>query len=118
MVMRYWGATGIYAESFESLVDKAAGGIRGDVLLAELGRRGWNARSFRGDEGIVQARLSDRQPVIALIEDRPGAYHFVVIVAWVNDRVVYHDPARAPFRVVSRACASWTPGPKRVTGRC
>ena len=101
MVMRYWGATGIYAESFEALVDKAAGGIRGDVLLEDLGRRGWNVRSFRGDESTVQARLSDRQPVIALIEDRPGAYHFVVIVAWVNDRVVYHDPARAPFRVVT-----------------
>ena len=100
MVMRYWGATGVYAESFEGLVDKSAGGIRADVLLEDLGRRGWNARSFRGDEALVQARLTDRQPVVALIEDRPGAYHFVVIVAWVNDRVVYHDPARAPFRVV------------------
>ena len=100
MVMRYWGATGIYAESFEGLVDRSAGGIRSDVLLADLERRGWNVRSFRGDEALVQARLTDRQPVVALIEDRPGAYHFVVIVAWVNDRVVYHDPARAPFRVV------------------
>lgn len=101
MVMRYWGATGIYAESFEPLVDRAAGGIRGDVLLADLDRRGWEARSFRGDPALVQARLADRQPVVALIEDRPGAYHFVVIVAWVNARVVYHDPARAPFRVVA-----------------
>ncbi len=100
MVMRYWGATGVYAESFENLVDQSAGGIRGDVLLEDLRRRGWNVRSFRGDESVVQARLTDSQPVVALIEDRPGAYHFVVIVAWVNDRVVYHDPARAPFRVV------------------
>ncbi|MDQ3487314.1 MAG: C39 family peptidase [Acidobacteriota bacterium] len=100
MVMRYWGATGVYAESFENLVDKSAGGIRGDVLLEDLARRGWNVRSFRGDESVVQARLTDSQPVVALIEDRPGAYHFVVIVAWVNERVVYHDPARAPFRVV------------------
>src|ERR671913_585419 len=44
MVMRYWGSTGVYAESFEHLVDRSAGGIRGDVLLADLGRRGWNAR--------------------------------------------------------------------------
>ena len=100
MVMRYWGSTGVYAESFEHLVDQSAGGIRGDVLLEDLARRGWNVRSFRGDEAVVQARLTDRQPVVALIEDRPGAYHFVVVVAWVNDRVVYHDPARAPFRVV------------------
>ena len=101
MVMRYWGATGIYAESFEALVDKSAGGIRADVLLADLARRGWQARSFKGDPALVNARLADRQPVVALIEDRPGAYHFVVIVAWVNGRVVYHDPARAPFRVVA-----------------
>jgi len=110
MVMRYWGATGVYAESFATLVDEAAGGIRGDVLLADIGRRGWSARSFRGDEGVVQARLADRQPVIALIEDRPGAFHFVVIVAWVNDRVVYHDPARAPFRVAHAAAflSAWS----------
>ncbi|CAN5869449.1 hypothetical protein BH24ACI5_BH24ACI5_21070 [soil metagenome] len=101
MVMRYWGATGIYAESFAPLVDKAAGGIRGEVLLGDLRSRGWDARSFRGDAGAVQARLMDRQPLIALIEDRPGAFHFVVIVAWVNGRVIYHDPARAPYRVVS-----------------
>lgn len=100
MVMRYWGETGIYAESFAALVEPEAGGIRGEVLLADLERRGWQATSFRGDASVVQARLADRQPVVALIEDRPGAYHFVVIVAWVNDRVVYHDPARAPFRVV------------------
>lgn len=100
MVMRYWGATGIHAESFEQLVDTESGGIRGDVLLEDLARRGWNARSFRGDEAIIHMRLGDRQPVVALIEDRPDAYHFVVIVAWANERVVYHDPARAPFRVV------------------
>lgn len=99
MVMRYWGTTGIYAESFETLVDREAGGIRGEVLLADLRRRGWDARSFRGDAAAVQARLDDRQPIVALIEDRPGAFHFVVVVAWVNGRVVYHDPARAPFRV-------------------
>ncbi|MEX1129893.1 MAG: C39 family peptidase [Vicinamibacterales bacterium] len=109
MVMRYWGATGIYAESFAPLVDEAAGGIRADALLNDLRARGWDARSFGGDRATVQARLADRQPVVALIEDRPGAYHFVVIVAWVNGRVIYHDPARAPFRVVQERVftAAW-----------
>ena len=101
MVMRYWGATGVYAETFAALLDKAAGGIHGADLLRELGSRGWDARSFRGDRAFVQARLAARQPVIALIEDRPGTYHYVVVVAWTNGRVVYHDPARAPYRVVS-----------------
>jgi hypothetical protein len=101
MVMRYWGATGVYAETFAPLLDKAAGGIHGADLLRELGGRGWDARSFRGDRAFAQARLASRQPVIALIEDRPGTYHYVVVVAWTNGRVVYHDPARAPYRVVS-----------------
>lgn len=101
MVMRYWGATGVYAETFSPLVDRAAGGIRGEDLLRELSKRGWNAHSFRGDASLVQRRLSEGQPVIALIEDRPGVFHYVVIVGWYNSRVVYHDPASAPFRVVS-----------------
>ncbi|HXG55217.1 MAG TPA: cysteine peptidase family C39 domain-containing protein [Vicinamibacterales bacterium] len=100
MVMRYWGATGIQAETFSSLVDAAAGGIHGADLLRDLRTRGWDARSFAGDASLVGARLRDRQPVVALIEDRPGALHYVVVVAWHNGRVVLHDPARAPFRVL------------------
>lgn len=100
MVMRYWGETGVYAETFAPLLDSALGGIRGEALLRELRARGWDAHSFRGDALLVRARLADGQPVIALIEDRPGAFHYVVIVAWTNGRVVLHDPARAPFRVL------------------
>ena len=111
MVMRFWGAAGVYAESFSPLVDEAAGGIRGDALLADLSRRGWDARSFRGDAALVASRLAARQPVIALILDRPGYFHFVVVVAWANGRVVYHDPARAPFRVADerRFTEAWEP---------
>ena len=49
MVMRFWGATGIYAESFSSLVDKRARGIRGEDLIRSLHERGWQASSFNGD---------------------------------------------------------------------
>ena len=116
MVMRYWGATGVYAETFAPLVDKAAGGIRGEDLLRDLTSRGWDARSFRGDPALIKGRLAAGQPVIALIEDRPGAFHYVVVVAWVNERVVHHDPARAPFRVTPEsaflkawaATSNWT----------
>ncbi|HVL66123.1 MAG TPA: C39 family peptidase [Vicinamibacterales bacterium] len=109
MVMRYWGATGVDAESFAPLVDAAAGGIRAADLLEDLRRRGWQAQSFRGDAALVQGRLAKGQPLVMLIEDRPGAFHFVVVVAWTNGRVVYHDPARAPFRVVGEAAfeAAW-----------
>ena len=99
MVMRYWGATGIYAESFASLVDKQARGIRGEDLLSSLRHRGWHALSFGGDAALVQRILQNRQPPIALIEDRPGRFHYVVVLAWANGAVVVHDPARAPFTV-------------------
>jgi hypothetical protein len=100
MVMRYWGATGIDAESFAPLVDRAAQGIRADDLLRDLKARDWQVQSCRGERELVGRPLAQRQPLIALIEDRPGYFHFVVVVAWANGRVMYHDPARGPFRVV------------------
>jgi hypothetical protein len=101
MVMRYWGATGVYAESFADLVDGDAGGIRGDALLRSLQGRGWDARAFRGDPAALRSHLAQRRPVVALIEDRPGRFHYVVVVAWPDGRVLLHDPARAPFRVLT-----------------
>jgi Peptidase C39 family len=101
MVMRYWGAAGVYAESFADLVDRDAGGIRGEDLLRALDARGWDARSFRGDAAVVQSHLSRRRPVVALVEDRPGRFHYVVVVAWPEGRVILHDPARAPYRVLT-----------------
>ncbi len=111
MVMRYWGARGVYAESFADLVTPAAGGIRGEDLLRALEARGWDARSSRGDAALVRSYLARRRPVVALIEDRPGRLHYVVIVAWPEGRVLLHDPARAPFRVMSHEAfvRAWEP---------
>ncbi len=103
MVMRFWGDKGVYAETFADLVERAAGGIRGADLLRSLAERGWDARSFRGDARLVREQLAKRRPVVALIEDRPGSFHYVVIVAWANGRVIVHDPARAPFRMLDEA---------------
>jgi len=100
MVMRYWGATGIHAESFSSLVDPGQQGIRGEDLISEVTRRGWSAASFRGDAMLVQRSLEARRPLIALVEDRPGRFHYVVVVSWVPGKVVVHDPARRPFQVL------------------
>ena len=100
MVMRYWGATNVYAETFASLVDPGAGGIRAEDLLGALRSRGWGAESFRGDAESVQNALRDRRPPMVLIEDRPGRFHYVVVVGWSAGRVIVHDPARAPFRVL------------------
>jgi hypothetical protein len=103
MVMRYWGTANVYAETFADLVDPAAGGIHGDDLLGALRSRGWIAESFRGDAAAVQERLRVRQPVIVLIQDRPGRFHYVVVVGWSAGHVIVHDPARAPFRVLDES---------------
>ena len=100
MVMRFWGARDVYAETFSGLVDREAGGIRGEDLLRALHSRGWQAVSFKADRALVQSHLAAGRPPIALIQDRPGRFHYVVIVGWSNGRVVVHDPARAPFRVL------------------
>ncbi len=99
MVMRFWGARDVYADAFAHLVSPELGGIRGQDLLDELTAKSWQATSFRGDKALVTKHLSLGHPSIALVEDRPGAYHYVVLVAWTGDRVIAHDPARAPFRV-------------------
>ena len=122
MVLRYWGAQGLSAESFASLVDQSAAGIRTDALRADLIARGWNAVAVEGDEPAIVRELQAGRPVIALIQDRPGTYHYVVVVGWHDRGVVLHDPARVPYRVMAvpefqrrwRATRDWmlsvTPG--------
>jgi len=101
MVLRYWGATGVFPEDFRPLVRPEEGGIRAEELAGDLQRRGWWSESFRGDGEWVRSRLARGRPVIALIQVAPERYHFVVIVAWTDDGVLYHDPARAPFLSLS-----------------
>lgn len=125
MVLRYWGERGVSAESFASLVDRSAAGIRTDVLTADLRRRGWMTAVSSGSSDAILAELARGRPVLTLIEDRPSVYHYIVIVGAHARGVVFHDPARAPFLVMSsaefdrrwRAANRWmaavVPGPKR-----
>jgi predicted double-glycine peptidase len=103
MVLRYWGERGLTAESFAHLVDRSAAGIRTDALLRELTQRGWMAAALDGTDEAVDAELQRGRPVLTLIEDRPGRFHYVVVVATTREAVIFHDPARAPLRVVGRA---------------
>src|SRR5262245_51740179 len=101
MVLRYWGERGISAETFSHLVDRSAAGIRTDVLVGELRRRGWTADGRDGDEVVLRRELSSGRPVLTLIEDRPSTFHYIVLVGWHERGVVFHDPARGPFIVMS-----------------
>src|SRR5918994_5737410 len=103
MLLRYWGDTRITAEDFAGLVDRAAGGIRTRGLVSALRDRGSNAVAAVGTSTLAQFEVAAGRPVIALIEDRPGAFHYVVLVGWHDRAVVVHDPARTPYLVMQPA---------------
>lgn len=102
MVLRFWGERGLSAESFAHLLDRSAAGIRTNALIGELRARGWNAAGVEGTPALLASELARARPVLALIEDRPGVFHYIVIVGATEKTIVFHDPARAPFRVMGR----------------
>lgn len=103
MVMRYWGARDVYPDDFAALVDRSAGGIHATALVGALEARQWTAVAGPGDMAELAREVGRGRPVIALIEDRPGRYHYVVVLAAGDREVVVHDPARAPSRRVEAA---------------
>lgn len=108
MVMRYWSAdTLVHAEDFSALVDARAGGIAVGALARAVEERGWRAHAFIPSAMDVQSHIGQGRPVIALIDPfdsralaqgKGRTLHYVVVVAWTADRVVFHDPAVNPFR--------------------
>jgi predicted double-glycine peptidase len=102
MVLRYWGEIAT-AEEFAPLVDREAGGIATGSLERAVRDRGWTAVAAAGDAALARTELAAGRPVIALIEDRPGAFHYVVIVGWHDRAVVLHDPARTPYVLMKPA---------------
>ena len=103
MVLRYWGASDVYAEDFADLVDPGARGITTETLTSEIEQRGWNVRTFRGTRQSVQRHLDRGRPVLVLVRDSPDRYHYLVVVGWFENRVIVHDPAHAPFRELDMA---------------
>lgn len=104
MVLRYWGATA-FADDFADLVEPRAEGIRTTVLVRAIAARGWQAVAAAptAPDGAawVGGHLAAGRPVIALIAVGGGRFHYVVIVAQTSERVVLHDPAVGPFRVLT-----------------
>jgi hypothetical protein len=102
MVLRYWGERGLSAEAFRPLVDASAAGIRTTALVGDLRGRGWNALELRGTGATLAGQIDQGRPVMVLVEDRPGTFHYVVVVASTPSTVLFHDPARAPYRALPR----------------
>jgi hypothetical protein len=102
MILRFWGERQVNAESFAHLVDRSAAGIRTGVLVSSLRERGWSVTAAAGTASILGGELARGRPVLTLIEDRPGTYHYIVVVGATDRTVFFHDPARAPFRAMAR----------------
>ena len=103
MVLRYWGSRDVFAQDFAPLLDRSTFGIPTSSLVKAVRARGGAAIETRDAESIAGLRtaLDLGRPAIALIEDTPATYHYVVVVARTDAVVIFHDPARAPFRVMT-----------------
>lgn len=102
MVFRYWGDRHANVEPFAPLVDRRAGGIATDKLVDAIRDRHWLATPFTGSVESLATELTAEHPVILLLEDRPGTYHYVVAIGTDETGVVVHDPAWGPSRHLDR----------------
>ena len=132
MVLRYWGERDVVPQDFARLIEPGDNGIRTGALAEDVARRGWQALAATPEAGASAAWLADEtgkgRPIIALLEVAPATYHYVVVIGVTATEIVYHDPARAPFRVLPMrefdrqwaATNRWTlmvlPGPGRQAG--
>lgn len=98
MIFRYWGDRYADVQQFEPLIDRQAGGIRNDVLADAIRDRGWSAVRVQGSIEAIRRHLGSNQPVLLLIEDHPGLYHYVVAVGADDAHVYLHDPTWGPSR--------------------
>jgi len=112
MVLRYWGESAVLAEDFASLLDPGQRGIRTGTLINAVAARGWLPLVLPGTPAGVTDELARGRPVIALLQVGSDAYHYVVVVAWANGRVLVHDPNVGPFRTLPAAefLTAWAGG--------
>jgi ABC-type bacteriocin/lantibiotic exporter with double-glycine peptidase domain len=101
MVFRYWGDGNADPNQFAPLLDPAGAGIATDVLAQAIEDRGWRVVRFIGSVESVHDLLRERRPVIVLLGEARGRFHYVVVVGTADDHIVVHDPARGPSRRMS-----------------
>jgi Peptidase_C39 like family len=100
MVLRYWGVTGVGPEDFAAALTSQGTGIPTEAMAHLAEAKGFQAFPFQGSPQDVVEHLEKGRPVIALLAAAPGRYHYVVVLAWANRRVLVHDPAVGPYRII------------------
>ena len=85
MVLRYWGASGVWAEEFSGSLNPERTGIPADTLVALALSRGFQAFPFVGEAEAV-SHLQKGRPLIALLASGRGRHHYVVMLGWTNGR--------------------------------
>lgn len=111
MVERFWGARGVYASDYASLVSREDGGILTGDLVRALTERGHPVRVVRDRPRRVLARVRGGTPAIVLLESGEARYHYVVLVEAGPREVRIHDPMLGPGRPLSRQAflRRWAP---------
>ena len=100
MVLRYWGVPDVRPEDFAGSLTPEGTGIPADALRRLAEARGFRAFAFSGGRAEAVSHLEKGRPLIALLSTAPGRHHYVVVLAWANQRVLVHDPAVGPFRII------------------
>lgn len=100
MVLRYWGVPDVRPEDFAGSLTPEGTGIPADALRQLAEARGFRAFAFSGGRPEAVSQLEKGRPLIALLSTAPGRHHYVVVLAWANQRVLVHDPAVGPFRII------------------
>ena len=101
MVFRYWGERHADVQQFAPLVDRSAGGIADTTLIDAVRQRGWQTIRLAGTFDLLRDQLAQKRPVILLIQDRPGRFHYVVAIGATDTDLFFHDPTWGPFRRMS-----------------
>lgn len=100
MVLRYWGVSDVRPEDFVGSLTPEGTGIPADALRQLAEARGFQAFAFSGGRAEAVSHLERGRPLIALLSTAPGRHHYVVVLAWANERVLVHDPAVGPLRII------------------
>lgn len=107
MVMLYWRARGAAVDidaADAGVIQRAlhapdAKGIHGSSLRQYFARHGFTAFVVNAGWKDLEQHVERGRPLIACLEPRRGALHYVVVVGIdaQRDEIVIHDPGRGGF---------------------